>query len=1596
MTLRGRTLRSYLPIWLGLAFTAALCAQPRITGALGGSLGGNTPVIDAITSGSPIQSFLLHIPGSGSFTPANFQNVTWFDPITGITTTFTTTFSRTSTEIVIIIPSSLFTFSTPLTAPDLVSVQVNECNGPCNSPAPSPGPASNVAQFTINPPLTALLIQAFGYLNAFYSQNIFSGGTAAFTVTQNSGSTIPPGLTLQPDGPTLSGTPTTLGRFFLDAQIRDVWGNIANAFGSIQILNPPTISSVLPNSAAACSPDLQITVNGANFTPLVLNSDGFQTTPNSVVMWTAPNSTPVALSTTFVSANQLTAIVPAALLQIPGVATISVAQFLGSSTQFTSNGVPFTVRPPTILSLNPPSTASGGPAFTLTVLGTDFQNGAQVTFNGVLLPTTFVNSGTLTAQVPANLILAPGQVPVTVVNPCGATSAPAFFTIIVGPIITSLVPNFAVAGGPAFTLKVNGPNLASGMTILWNGSPLTGTTLSAPNQLSATVPANLIATPGTASVSVSTPQGAVSGSLPFTIVAKLSITTTQLPNGIVGTAYSATLTGTGGLQAYNWAATGLPPGLQLNATTGAIAGTPTTAGPFTVSVTLTDNSGQTASAQIPLTINPKLSITSTALPNGIVGTAYSATLAGTGGVLPYAWAATGLPPGLQLNATTGAITGTPTTAGPFTVSVTLTDNSAQTASAQIPLTIIPKLSITTTALPNGIVGTAYSATLAGTGGVLAWVATGLPPGLSLNATTGAITGTPTTAGPFTVSVTLTDNAGQTATAQIPLAVAPKLLITTTSLPPGAVGVAYSAILTGTGGVPPYGWTATGLPQGLTLNPSTGAITGMPTAVGSSMVSVTLKDTSGQTAAAQFQLTIANKLVITTTSLPPASGGFFYFFQLTATGGIPPYTWSATGLPFGLSLNPATGAITGNPVGPANTTVSVTVTDTSGQIATAQFTLTVSPNPVTIATGSLPAGIVGVAYVAALGASNGTPPYVFSLAGGSLPDGITLSADGFLTGTPTTAGTSRFTVKVTDSTGGTATKDFSLEIKPAPLALTGTVSDGVVGATISVKFGATGGAPGYLFSASGSLPPGTSFKNDGTLSGTLTAAGSFTFSVTVTDTVGATATRSFTINVTVPPLTIATASLPSGQVGVGYSAQLTATGGTPPYTWSAGGLPGDLSVSSSGVVSGTPASDGTFTVSVTVTDSAKKTATRNFSLVIIPAPLVISTAALPNGTVGVTYQASTAATGGVPPYTWTFTGLPGGVSGAADGTLSGTPLAMGTFSVGATVTDSKGVTASKTFSVTIAPPPLVITTASIPNATVGTAVSLKLAATGGVPPLTWSATGLPANLSVAADGTLSGTPAAPGTTTFTATVKDSAGTSTSKSFQLTVVLPPSPGVNLTGLPPSSNPNTQPRVGVSLPSVYPVDVTVTLTLTFVADSGPDDQKVMFQTGGRSATIVIPAGSTVGANDVGVQVGTVAGTITITTRLTAAGQDITPTPPPTQTLRIIPSAPVIVPPVTATRNSTGFTVAVTGFSSTRELTQAVFQFTAAAGGNLQTSQVTIPVGTLFAGWFQSAASAAFGSQFTLTQPFTVTGSTQIVSVTVTLVNSVGSSGPMSANLQ
>jgi len=283
----------------------------------------------------------------------------------------------------------------------------------------------------------------------------------------------------------------------------------------------------------------------------------------------------------------------------------------------------------------------------------------------------------------------------------------------------------------------------------------------------------------------------------------------------------------------------------------------------------------------------------------------------------------------------------------------------------------------------------------------------------------------------------------------------------------------------------------------------------------------------------------------------------------------------------------------------------------------------------------------------------------------------------------------------------------------------------------------------------------------------------------------------------------------------------------------------------------------------------------------------------------------------------------------------------------------------------------------------------------VPPYTWSVSGLPAGVTASASGALSGTPTAPGSFTVTVKVTDSAGNTASTSISWSVTLPSPPPVNFTGLPATGSSASQSTLQVVLGSTYPVDVTVTLTLTFTPASGADDPAVQFSTGGRTATITVPAGQTTGATSVGVQSGTVAGSITITAQLTAAGQNVTPSPAPTTTIQIPATAPVITS-VTAVATSTGFTVTVAGYSNTRDVSEAVFVFTAASGANLQTGQVSVTLSSTFSAWFGSSAAAPYGGQFTLTQPFTVTGNQQAVtSVAVTLTNSVGTSQSVSASV-
>ena len=258
--------------------------------------------------------------------------------------------------------------------------------------------------------------------------------------------------------------------------------------------------------------------------------------------------------------------------------------------------------------------------------------------------------------------------------------------------------------------------------------------------------------------------------------------------------------------------------------------------------------------------------------------------------------------------------------------------------------------------------------------------------------------------------------------------------------------------------------------------------------------------------------------------------------------------------------------------------------------------------------------------------------------------------------------------------------------PPPVISTTTLPNGEVTVAYSQTVAGSGGLQPYNWSiAAGTLPGGlTLTPATGVLSGTPTTAGTFNFTMQLTDALGTAVTQALSITV-VPLPSVATTTLPNGEVTVAYSQTLAVSGGISPYTWtrSAGTLPGGLTLSAAGVISGTPTTVGTFNFTVRVTDAAAKTATRALSITVVAAPSV-TTATLPNGIVGTAYSQALAASAGTTPYTWSVSVgvLPGGLALSATGIISGTPTTVGTFNFTVRVTDAAGGTGVKALSITV--------------------------------------------------------------------------------------------------------------------------------------------------------------------------------------------------------------------------------------------------------------------------------------------------------------------------
>ena len=523
------------------------------------------------------------------------------------------------------------------------------------------------------------------------------------------------------------------------------------------------------------------------------------------------------------------------------------------------------------------------------------------------------------------------------------------------------------------------------------------------------------------------------------------------------------------------------------------------------------------------------------------------------GRAPFAVTAGTLPAGLTLNAATGAITGTPTSGGGFSFTITATDAAFSTGSRAYSGSALAALTLNPTGLPATTQNIAYSQSVTALGGTApytyALVGT-LPTGLSLNTSTGAITGTPTAAGTFNFSINASDSLGAFGTRAYSIVIAnAPIVVNPATLPGGTVGTAYSQTLVATGGSGGYTYGATGsLPSGLTLT-SGGVLSGTPTTGGSFTFTVTATDSALGTGMRSYTVVIANAPIV----VNPGDTA-----RLDAGCGLQPDGVSdrrnrqlyvqqeRRNTASGSALNAATGAITGTPTATGTRNFTIRATDGNGAFGSRAYSVIIAA-AIVVNPATLPGGTVGSAYSRTVTTTGGTGTKTFSVSAGALPTGLSLNAStGVISGTPTSAGSSAFTIRATDTIGAIGARAYGVTINPAITLSPATLPNGTSGTPYSRTVSASGGTGTFTYSVSaGSLGAGLALNAaTGVISGTPTTVGTRNFTIRATDGNATFGSQAYSITINAA-ITVNPATLANGTVGTPYSRTVSATGGSGP-------------------------------------------------------------------------------------------------------------------------------------------------------------------------------------------------------------------------------------------------------------------------------------------------------------------------------------------------------------------------------------------------------------------------------------------------------------------
>ena len=705
--------------------------------------------------------------------------------------------------------------------------------------------------------------------------------------------------------------------------------------------------------------------------------------------------------------------------------------------------------------------------------------------------------------------------------------------------------------------------------------------------------------------------------------------------------------------------------------------------PFTVRIQDSASPRQTLDQSFTLKVLSILKITSADLRSGVVGRAYSDTVQSVNGTSPLTWAITSAGSGFTINGS-GTVTGTPSSAGWRSLQVKVTDSSSPPQSDEkwLPLTIYEILKVESpitsiTIHVNDYVGEAIPIS-GGLPPVSAVVASGtIPPGLNFG--DNLIYGTPTTAGTWNFGLRFSDSAAPPQTYDHPVLITvlpsqPQIL---TIPPTPLVGEPYSFQMNAAKGTPPYKWDISygALPGGLSLSQS-GLLSG--TAVAGGYYPFTFRVTDSATPAQ------SSESYTTLTLLPKPAGRN----DTPATATVVPTSMTA-------SLSPYD-----DPPGTA-----APDTDYYKLYATAGSEVTVDvstnvypPDPVLEIVDSN-----GVRYTTCKDPADDAPlaPIVRDATPAAFDDEC-LNDDidiGVIRN-------SRLVFKVPGDTGklttfyahvleldGLARPDLTYfmnasgAVRPL-LIFTNPNVEMIKGKFFQFPLGTTGGsAPVTWAVLSGSLPAGITLSSSGSLSGTPTAAGNSTFTVTAVDSSNPpiVATRTFGVTVT-DPLAITTTSFPGGQTGVPYTAQLAWSGGKAPFNIDWTGLPPGLSaVPRTGLITGTPTVSGSYTVSLSVSDVLGQYASKSLAIVVAPGPLYVATTSLPNATKNAVYSVFLKGAGGKQPYTWQLTSgaLPAGITlNSSTGEVRGIATASGVSSFTVRLTDANAATSTATLQLTV--------------------------------------------------------------------------------------------------------------------------------------------------------------------------------------------------------------------------------------------------------------------------------------------------------------------------